>query len=174
MTALLPRLPAPGRGEYPSAPTHGGEERRAGSGAVGYQPRPLRLEAWPDPVVEAIGFGVRSPYVEFCYAGVLGPTPLLILRAAAVLVAAGPVTVELGEFARGLGVGAGSGRNSAISRSLARLESFGCVISLPGGYALRQALRPLSHRQLVRATAPVRDLHHRLLYERQRLQPRAG
>lgn len=62
----------------------------------------IRFEPWSDPVYERHGFPIRSVYVEFCYAGVIGPTSLLLLRRVAVMLegAGGkPITVDVAELA---------------------------------------------------------------------------
>ncbi len=129
----------------------------------------ISFEAWHDPVVEALGFPARSNYAEFCLASVIGPTALLALRAVAARLEAarGPVSVELAEFGRSLGVGAGTGSTSVIRRTLQRLEHFGLARTIPGGYAVRTAVAPLTERQL-RRTGPYVERAHRHLVARRR------
>lgn len=117
----------------------------------------VRLEPWPDPEVEACGIHVRDPYVEFCWTWVLGPTQVLMLRWAAFAIdaAKGPVTVNLAEVAKSLGLGVGTARHSAIARSLRRLEQYRFALELPGGWALRQHAWPLPERLVQRAPQPV-------------------
>jgi len=136
----------------------------------------IRFEAWPDPEVEAYGFHARSPYVEFCYAPLIGPTTLLTLRAVAAMVeaAGGPVTVELAEFAKSLGVSAGTGRNSVIRRTLTRLESFGLAVAVPGGYAVRQVVPPLSRRRVDQSPPSVQRIHQHLTAQPRSPQRQAG
>ena len=129
----------------------------------------IRFEPWPDPEVESYGFPVRSAYVEFCYAGVVGPTGLLVLRLVAAMIAGAGgkgVTLELAELAHCLGVSAGTGHASLMRRTLRRLENFGLLLELPDGYAARLALRPLSKRQLRLAPATVQRLHERFMATR--------
>jgi hypothetical protein len=127
----------------------------------------ISFERWSDPVVEALGFPARSNYAEFCVASVIGPTALLALRAvsARLEVARGTVIVELGEFGRSLGVGTGTGSTSVIRRSLQRLEHFGLARAVPGGYAVRTSVAPLTERQLRRAGPYVERCHRGLVAE---------
>ena len=136
----------------------------------------VRFDPWPDEVVERIGFHGRSDYVERVWASAIGPTAVLALRSAVLLMesAGGPVTVELGDFARSLGVGGGVGRNSIIVRTLARLDAFDLAYALPGGYALRLWLPPLRRSQLSRAPATVQLIHQRYLAERRGAPPLAS
>ena len=73
------------------------------------------------------GFDVRGRYVELFWLPILGPTAVFAARRFADLldVVSGPVDVELVELAASLGVGGGTGRNTAINRTIARLSDFG-------------------------------------------------
>ena len=128
----------------------------------------ITFEVWLDPVVQAHGFSARSTYAEFCLATVVGPTALLALRAitARLEAAKNPVTVDLAEFGRSLGVGTGTGNTSVIRKTLRRLEQFGLARVVPDGYAVRTWVAPLTERSLRRAGADVRRVHNHLLVTR--------
>ena len=128
----------------------------------------ITFEVWHDPVVQAHGFSARSTYAEFCLATVVGPTALLALRAitARLEAAKSPVTVDLAQFGRSLGVGTGTGNTSVIRRTLRRLEQFGLARAIPGGYSVRTWVAPLTERSLRRAGADVRRVHDHLMASR--------
>ena len=79
-----------------------------------------------DPVVDRLGFPVRSIYVEGVVVAVLGPSTTLALRRLGTLASARPggVEVDVAELGASLGLGTGIGKNSTIVRTLARLVSF--------------------------------------------------
>ncbi len=79
-----------------------------------------------------------------------------------------PVTVELPDFARSIGVGAGTGNNAVIRKALQRLEHFGLARPIEGGYAVRTWVAPLIERQLARASQRVRLVHSRMMAQRYR------
>lgn len=125
----------------------------------------LVVRAWIDPVVDAVGYGPTSTYVEHCWLGVLGPTATWLYRHLGGMVEAtsDPVRIDLADLALGLGLGRGLGRQSPLCRALGRLGRFGIV--RPAGPALevRRALAPLTELQLVRLGPGVRGWHDRLL-----------
>lgn len=137
----------------------------------------IRIEPWDDPLVERHGFPVRSAYAEFCYAGVVGPTPLLLLRRVAAMLEGAkgkPVTVDMVELARSLGVGTGTGRHSNIRRAFGRLEVFDMAVPRPEGYAVRLFVPPLTLRRLRVAPPTVQRIHGRIMARRDSEQSQAG
>lgn len=136
----------------------------------------IRFDPWPSPDDHS-GFHARSDYVERCWTSAIGPTGVLALRAVALLVdtAAGPVTVELAEFARSLGVSPADGRHAPMTRTLHRLDRFHLAYPLPGGYAVRQWLAPMPATLARRAPLTVQQIHARYVAEsRTRPQPLAS
>ncbi|MDQ1373805.1 MAG: hypothetical protein QOJ09_1143 [Actinomycetota bacterium] len=112
----------------------------------------LRVIAWPDPVIDAVGHDPRSTYVERFWLGVLGPSTTWLLRRMASALESSPAGFELplGDTARALGLG-GEGRHSPFVRALARCCQF--ELARPEGdgvLAVRRRLPPLNRRQLVR------------------------
>jgi len=124
----------------------------------------LVVTAWIDPVVEAVGFGPTSAYVEYCWLPVLGPTATWLYRrlGQVVVEVGGPVQLDLADLALGLGLGRGVGRQSPLCRSLGRLGRFGVV--RPAGQALqvRRALAPLGELHLARLGPGVKRWHDRI------------
>jgi len=124
----------------------------------------LVARAWIDPVVEAVGYGPTSSYVEHCWLPVLGPTATWLYRRLGRIVqeTSDPVRIDLADLALGLGLGRGLGRQSPLCRSLGRLGRFSIV--RPAGPALevRRALAPLTELQLVRLGPGVRRWHDQL------------
>jgi len=125
-------------------------------------PATLTLTAWHDPLVEAHGFGPRSPYVEGVWAGVLGPSAILCYRRLGPFVELGldDLDVDVVDLAVSLGLGEGTGRHAAITRTLTRLVAFDVARWLPDGrYALRRALVPLPEARARRLSLSARLFH---------------
>jgi hypothetical protein len=126
-------------------------------------PTTLTITAWVDALVEAHGFGPRSPYVEGVWGGVLGPSATLCYRRLGSIVAAADddVAIDVVDLAVSLGLGAGTGRNAMIAKTLARLVAFDVTRWLDDGrYAVRRALAPLPERRVQQLSASARSFHH--------------
>jgi hypothetical protein len=78
-------------------------------------------------------FGARSRYVERVWVPILGPTATLTLRLFSELLqsAKGDALVPIDELAKALGLGAATGKRSAFTRSLSRLERHQLTRSCP-------------------------------------------
>jgi hypothetical protein len=113
---------------------------------------PLRVVALRDPAVEAVGHEPRSRYVEVFYLGILGPAAVVAARHLAGRLEASPegFAVPPAVLARQLGLGTGTGRNAALTKTLARLARFGLAAVGDDAYALRLAFPPLARRHLRR------------------------
>jgi hypothetical protein len=127
---------------------------------------PLTVVPLRDPVVEAVGHEPRSVYVESFWLPILGPSAVMAARHLSARLEDAPegVRVPLAVLARQLGLGAGTGRNAPLIKSLARLTIFGLAVPEGGVYALRLAFPPLARRHL-RRLAPQLVEAHRLLTE---------
>lgn len=133
-------------------------------------PSPLeRLHVTPwHSTIDADGHDPRSGYVERYWLGVLGPSGIWLLRRLAAELDDRPdgVTLDVPELGRSLGLGAGTGRNSATSRTAVRLCQFGAA-RCDGGQdgvgllALRHRLPSLSASQLSRLPDGLRLEHDR-------------
>lgn len=125
-------------------------------------PAIVTVTAWDDQLVEAHGFGPRHPYVEGVWTCVLGPSAVLCYRRIGPLVelGLGDIEVDVVDLAVSLGLGEGTGRHAAITRTLERLVSFGVARWLPDGrYAIRRALAPLPEYRARRLSLSARRFH---------------
>ena len=132
-------------------------------------PERLRIEAWADPVVDALGFDARGPYLDFVALGRLGPTSSWCLRHLAYGLAARPEGYDLSlvELGAELGLGRYTGKNSHLARSLNRLEEFGMARGGgPGGLQVRRRIPPLARAQLARLSPSARDVHRMMVAAR--------
>jgi hypothetical protein len=123
-------------------------------------PATITITAWDDPLVEAHGFGPRHPYIEGT--GILGPSAVLCYRHLGPLVELGldDLDIDVVDLAVSLGLGEGTGRHAAITRTLARLVAFGVARWLPDGrYAVRRALAPLAEHRARHLSASARRFH---------------
>jgi hypothetical protein len=113
---------------------------------------PLRVEALPDAVIDQCGHDPRSVYAETYWLSIIGPSALWALRRVTAWLEAEPAgfTVELELLAKELGLGHGTGRNSPIVRSLARLIAFDLARPSPAGMVVRRSVPPLALRHLRR------------------------
>ena len=122
---------------------------------------PLTVVPLRDPVVEAVGHDPRSAYVELFWLPILGPSAVMAARhlSARLEDAPGGITASLAVLARQLGLGAGTGRNAPLIKSLARLTVFGLARAEGDVYALRLAFPPLARRHLRRLAPQLVEAH---------------
>ncbi len=87
----------------------------------------FHIRPWSDPVIDQLGYDVRHLYVETYWLPIIGPSAVFAARRLADWLDSNPtgVRIELVEFGASLGVGAGTGRNTQINRTLCRLIDFG-------------------------------------------------
>ncbi len=111
---------------------------------------PLTVVPWPDAIVERFGHAPRSVYVETYWLPILGPSATWAMRRLIAWLDAEPDGYELplAELGRALGLGSGSGRNAAVTRTLSRLITFGMATPLGDALAVRRMLAPLTRRQV--------------------------
>ncbi len=105
---------------------------------------------WHDPIVEAVGYDARSPYVELFWLGILGPTATWVLRRLVTGLDAYPdgYELDLAETANALGLSLTAGTHSPFGRAMNRCVMFGMMHHVPDGVAVRRQLPPLSMRHL--------------------------
>jgi hypothetical protein len=112
----------------------------------------IRVRAWPDPVVDALGHDPRSLYVETFWLPTLGPTSLLLLRHCAhLLESSDEVVLPVAETSRALGLGDRTGLTSPMLRAFARLCQFDLATSR--GHAdvqVRTTIPPINRRHVRR------------------------
>ena len=124
------------------------------------------VRPWPDPIVEAIGFGPQSSYIECCWLPVMGPTATWLYRRLGSLVfqSTDDTLVDLIDTAQSLGLGRGLSHQSMIGRALGRLDHFNAVRWTEcGQLAVRRALPPLTPRQLAQASDFACTMHRQLV-----------
>jgi hypothetical protein len=111
-----------------------------------------------EPEETGRSFGVRSWYVEVCWAPVLGPSALLMLRRLAARLEQGPATVDLGELAAEIGLGAQHPARAA--KVVGRLVRFGVARwEAPGVLGLRVRLPAVSGQGAARLSPAARAVH---------------
>ena len=122
----------------------------------------LRVVAWPDPVVDALGHDPRSWYVEHFWLPVLGPTTTWLVRrvAAGLDASEGGFSMGREETARALGLGGRDGRHSPFARAVTRCVTFEVGRwQGPGTLAVRRHLPPLPRRHLLRLPPRLQRMH---------------
>jgi hypothetical protein len=113
-------------------------------------PTHLQVIAWPDPVVDRLGFAPQSIYTELAWTPILGPASILAYRRIAGALEHHPdgYRLDVVELATSLGLGAGTGAHSAIARTLRRIAAFHLAVFTDAGtYAIRRRIPPLTARQ---------------------------
>jgi hypothetical protein len=124
----------------------------------------IRVEPWPDPVIDHLGHDPRSVYVEWFWLPVLGPSTVWLLRR----IAAGfdhqpdAFDLEIADCAAALGLPAGNGRNATFVRTLRRACQFHVARRIDvSTLQVRRNLPPLNRGQVLRLPATLRDAHQR-------------
>ncbi len=129
-------------------------------------PAQLAVVAWPDSVIDVLGFPPHDPYSEFLATPRLGPSAVLAWRRLAGTLIHRPdgYTVDVVDLAQALGLGAGTGNSAPITRTLRRLVAFDLAYFVDEGtYAVRRRIPPASTSQLRRLSPELRRLHTALL-----------
>lgn len=128
-------------------------------------PAELTVIAYPDPTVEAHGFGPDHPYIEYAILPITGPSTTLMWKRLARLVIAAedqPVTVEVADLFACLGLGEGRAKNSPGARTVARMINFGLADATGRSgqiVAVRRALAPWSASRAGRLPKGARRYH---------------
>lgn len=117
---------------------------------------------WHDPIVDAVGFDVRSNYVELFWLNVLGPTATWTLRRLVTGLDRYPLGYELdlAETASMLGLAYSAGTSNSFARALQRCQLFGMSQTVPGGgLAVRRRVPPVAARHLARMPPQLQAMH---------------
>lgn len=124
-------------------------------------PSVLVVLPWHDPVVDAVGYDARSPYVELFWLGILGPTSTFLLRRLVTGFDSFPdgYELDLEETANALGLSLTAGLHSPFGRALNRCVMFGMSHPVHGGIAVRRQIPPLSQRHLRKLPAHLQAAH---------------
>lgn len=113
-------------------------------------PTHLHVIAWPDSVIDRIGFAPQSIYTELAWTPILGPASVLAYRRLAGTLEHHPdgYRLDVVELAGSLGLGTGTGAHSTIARTLRRIAAFHLAVFVDDAtYAIRRRIPPLSVRQ---------------------------
>lgn len=124
------------------------------------------VRSWDDPIVDRLGHDPRSTYVEQFWLGVLGPSTIWLLRHCRHELDRSPAgfVLDLPDTACALGLGHKGGRNSPLSRSIARACRFSAARpSGPGELEIRRRLPPLSRAQVGRLPPQLQRRHQAFL-----------
>ena len=117
-------------------------------------PAQLEIHPAPNPVLEVrrAGFPLDHAYLEHCWAPILGPSSVLLLRRTTELWRDEvPASVETSQLAAQLGLGKGRGRHSPITKTLERIVRFRFAgWAEPGVLDVYSEVRPVPSRDLRR------------------------
>jgi len=105
-----------------------------------------------DPLVEQLGYDLRSLYVEKYWLSVLGPSATLLLRRLALGLELQPdgYPIDVAALSIELGLGTKGGKNGPLWRSIERICRFKAATRNRDVLAVRTALPPLALRYLKR------------------------
>jgi hypothetical protein len=110
----------------------------------------LQVIAWPDSVIDRLGYPPQSTYTELAWTPILGPASVLAYRRIAGTLEHHPdgYRLDVVELSTSLGLGVGTGAQSTIARTLRRIAAFHlAVFTDDATYAVRRRIPPLSARQ---------------------------
>ena len=139
-------------------------------------PPELAIVAFPDPVIERLGHGPDSPYIEECWLGITGPSATLIWRRmarVALEAGPGPLIIDVTDLLRSVGLGDSLGHSGLGARAMARVVQFDLArqAGRDGGVmAVRTALPSLCDRQVCRLPLSAR-LYHEVTVQAQMARP---
>jgi hypothetical protein len=124
-------------------------------------PAEVRLTPWRDEVVEAVGFGPRSMYVETCWLPVLGPTATWAYRRLGSWAEFNPdgATIDMVDLAQSLGLGESLAKHSKLGRTICRMARFDIARWVGDELQVRLAVAPLPERYVKQLGRSGRRLH---------------
>lgn len=122
----------------------------------------LTVVPWWDPNLAIKGVDPRDAYVERFWLGVLGPSTVLLLRRFARGLEERPSGFRVGlvDTSLALGLGKGTGRNAAITRTISRADTFGLLRQLDSGQIEVRTHLPLLPTRFVRQLPPLLRTTH--------------
>ena len=127
---------------------------------------PLRVQAWPDAVVDRLGYEPTSEYFEWLWLPRIGPSCAWAYRRMTAGLLSHPqgYSIRLDGLAHWLGLG-GTGQHSPLVRSLRRLEQFGLVVRIDEHtIRVRRKVPPLTQPELRRLSPVLQAIHLRLVH----------
>ena len=125
----------------------------------------LHVRAWPDPVIDALGFEPASGYVELCWLPILGPSAVWAMRrlTSGLRANVDGYVMGLSDLGAALGLGTGTGKSSPIVRTLHRLVHFEMArYEGPTTLAVRTKMPPLAQRHVLRLVPALRRAHEQM------------
>lgn len=137
----------------------------------------IRIEPWPDPVIDQRGHDPRSIYVEWFWLSILGPSTVWLLRRLVAGLDHQPEGFDLdsAECAAALGLAGGTGPNATFVRTLRRACQFHLARRLDAStLQVRRHLPPLTRSQVLRLPSSLREAHDRWLEHELREHTAAG
>ena len=128
------------------------------------------------PVIEALGHHPTSDYAEQSWLPVIGPSALWAHRrlTAGLVSDHSGLQLNLATLSREIGLGAGTGRNSPIVRTLARLVDFHLSEIIDDRLGVYTSLPPLTRRQTARLPDHLAQRHRPLATRRHDRSPYAA
>lgn len=135
-------------------------------------PTPLTVTPWLDPIIDANGLDPRSPYFEWCWLPLVGPTSAWAFLRLTTMLAGDPTMglppspngfeIDLTLLARSLGI-AKDGESEAFQRILVRLIRFKLARSDKGVLSVRRKVPWLIQTQLTALPVELQHIHVVLL-----------
>jgi hypothetical protein len=125
----------------------------------------VHVSTWHDPVVDARGYAVDSPYVELFWLPILGPSATLLLRRLGLYLDLKPtgLSVNLAELSAQLGLGRPESRHAALPRAIDRCVRFAMARRTgPNQLAVRRILGPLPAQRVERLSPALQSIHAHL------------
>jgi hypothetical protein len=121
----------------------------------------LQVRPWADPVIDELGFDLRSAYVEHFWLSTLGPSTTFLLRRVAQELDRSPdgFELDLADTAGRLGLAARGGRNSPFMRAIDRTTKFGLARLHGDTFEVRRRVPPLTLAQVARLPEPLQSEH---------------
>ena len=126
---------------------------------------PLRIQAWPDAVIDRIGHLPTSAYFEWLWLPRIGPSTAWAYRRLNEGLSAQPdgYDIDLEAMAAWLGLGGGTGQNGPLVRSLRRLVRFYLALQVDEHtLAVRRRVPPITQPQLRHLHPTLQRTHLRL------------
>lgn len=128
----------------------------------------IRVKKLSDPLIEQLGYELRSPYVERFWLSVLGPSATLLLRRLGLGLELEPdgYSIDVAALSVELGLGTKGGKNSPLWRSVERICRFNAAIRNQDLLTVRVALPPLALRYVKRLPEELQLEHQQTVSQR--------
>jgi hypothetical protein len=115
-----------------------------------------------DPDLATTGFPLLHPYLEQVWLPVIGPSTVLALRSIGRSLGTDltPFELHLPTLAAELGLGSGTGPNSVVQRTIARIIRFGHARVIdPATLEVAALIRPVTESQVSRLPQSIQATH---------------